>query len=361
MTRTIRRRHLLAGSTTGAVGAMTSRTLEASARGRALPAETIAARRRFFGADVVDATGRPRRDRVVLAWCGVANFAMAIAGRVLLLDAWVARGTTSGYVPISVDDLVALAPSHVLIGHGHFDHAADVPTVAAATGAVVVGTAEHCAQAEAQAGRRLATRALLPAGAAEGATGRMRLGRVRVDTVKHVHSTPGLPTGESLPLVPLPDPLVCLEHPPDLAGGIDTLSHQADEEGGALAYRFRVGDFSLVWHDSAGPVRTEAPTAYEVLRDWRGVDVHVGAIQGFGQYTNGLRDPMWYVEALAPRLFVPGHHDNWMPPASAPSSGYEGRLREALAGVPGAQPRLRMLRDPDDYVAPRRLTFRVRR
>ena len=68
---------------------------------------------------------------------------------------------------------------------------------------------------------------------------------------------------------------------------------------------------------------------------------------------------MWYVEALRPKVFVPGHHDNWQPPISAPGRSYEGRLREALAQVPGDTPSLRMLRDPDDYVRPDRLTFRV--
>lgn len=43
----------------------------------------------------------------------------------MLLDAWEVVGVHKGYVPVSRDDLVALKPEAVFIGHGHFDHAAD--------------------------------------------------------------------------------------------------------------------------------------------------------------------------------------------------------------------------------------------
>lgn len=358
------RRTVLAAATAGTAVA-SARPASARAadvpRGRALPRRTVAARRRFFGSANVDDAGRPRPDRVVLSWFGVCNFAMAIGGRVVLLDAWIPRGTYSGYVPVDVDDLVALRPSHVFLGHGHFDHAADAPTVAGETGAVVVGTSEHCDQARNQSDVPIRTRPVMAAGAPVGATGGLAAGPISVDVVKHVHSAAEPPTGESAPLLPAPDLMPCLEHPPTVADGLDTLSHQGDQEGGTLAYRFSYRGFSLVWHDSAGPLRTQAPEAYRELRRWRHSDVQVGSIQGFGQYSNGLRDPMWYVEALRPRVFVPGHHDNWQPPASAPASSYEGRLREALAALPGDRPRLRMLRDPDDYVNPRRLTFTTAR
>lgn len=348
-----------AGTTVAAIAAASGAGAARAAGTRRLPAKTVSARRRFFGADVVDDAGRPAADRVVLSWFGVSGFALAMGGRVVLLDAWIPRGTYSGYVPAEVEDLVALRPSHVLLGHGHFDHAADAPAIAAETGAVVVGTAEHCAQVEGQAGTTLRTLPVVPAGSPEGTTGRLRIGRVRVDAVTHVHSSPQPPTGESAPVLPSPDLLPCLEHPPTPADAVDTLSHQADQEGGTLAYRLRLGDFSCIWHDSSGPLRTQAPDAEAELRRWRGADVQVGSIQGFGQYTNGLRDPLWYVEAVRPRVFVPAHHDNWQPPASAPAATYEGRLRESLAALPDGGPRLRMLRDPDDYVRPERLTFRV--
>lgn len=318
----------------------------------------VRARRRFLGAAQVDAAGRVRPDRVVLSWFGCSSFVLAIGGRVLLLDAWVPRGVHSGYVPVDVEELSALRPSHVLIGHGHFDHAADAPTVALGAGATVVGTAAHCAQAAAHArregGRAIRTRAVVP-GRAPGERGSLRIGPVRVDALSHVHSAARAPAGggaPSAPLVPTPDLLPCLEHPPTLEDALDLISHQPDQEGGTLVYRLRFRDFALVWHDSSGPVAAEAPQVLAAMRRWRRPEVHVGSVQGFGQVTNGLRDPLHYVAATRARTFVPAHHDNWLPPVSANARSYEGRLREGLASLPGRPTRLRMITDPDDYVRP---------
>ena len=100
-----------------------------------------------------------------------------------------------------------------------------------------------------------------------------------------------------------------------------------------------------------------------VLRRLRPVDVHVGAIQGFNMFTNGLRDPRTYIEALRPATFVPNHHDDWY-------AGTADDARHALraAPAPPARPHpgrarvraLRFLVDPRDYLRPERLTFRVR-
>src|SRR5688572_6067286 len=56
-------------------------------------AHMVALRQKYFGASNVDPrTGAVRRDKVVMSWFGVTNFAMAIRGHVVLLDAWVPRG-----------------------------------------------------------------------------------------------------------------------------------------------------------------------------------------------------------------------------------------------------------------------------
>lgn len=80
----------------------------------------VGARQRFFGRALVDPlTGAVRRDRVVLSWFGCTSFALAIYGTVLLLDAWVLRGQHSGYAPTDPEEVAALAPRAILIGHGH--------------------------------------------------------------------------------------------------------------------------------------------------------------------------------------------------------------------------------------------------
>jgi hypothetical protein len=74
--------------------------------------------------------------------------------------------------------------------------------------------------------------------------------------------------------------------------------------------------------------------------------------------TNGMRDPRHYIQALAPRLFVPTHHDDWLPPITTTAGGYEAPFEAELARMPaGERPEVRFIRDPEDYLRPERLTF----
>ena len=329
----------------------------------ALPARTVRARRKFFGADLVDRSGAVQPDRVVVAWFGCTSYAVALAGRVFVLDAWVPRGSHSHYVPTDADEVADLRPSHVFVGHGHFDHAADLGPIAARSGARVVGTAEHVALARSQAGRAVPGRALGRAADPHGTVHRFTAAGVAVTAIRHPHSEVKPPdlTDPHLPLLPLPDLTTQLLYPPDLQDLLDTLGHLRDPEGGAVIYQFRVPGFRLLWHDSVGPVKEEAPVVPRLLRRLPRTDLHLGAIQGFGQITNGMRDVRAYVEAAAARVFVPGHHDDWgIPVVATQADGYRDPLTRELARIPRARrPRLRWMSDPDDYLRPERLTFRI--
>lgn len=327
----------------------------------ALSRATVSARRKHFGETNVDRDGRVRPDRLILSWFGVSNFAMALGGRVLLLDAWVPRGEYSGVVPTDPDELAALRPSHLFLGHAHWDHAADAATILTASGARLVGTPEQVAQVRQQAGRDIRATALGTAGAPLGQVDRMRVGPIRITSLQHLHSAVKMPEGEFPPLLPPPDLTPILTNFPSLEDAFHEISHLGDQEGGALLYQFRLGRFRMLWNDTCGPIREAAAAPVRTwLRDRRGVDVQVGAVQGFGQFTNGLRDPIDYLKALRPRVLVPTHHDNWAPPITSPGGTYETPLKEAIAALPRArQPELRMIRDPDDYVRPSRLTFKV--
>jgi hypothetical protein len=322
-------------------------------------AETIAARQRFFGMDSVDAeSGAVRPDRVVVSWFGCASFAVALGGRVLLLDAWVPRGLTSGYVPTTVAEVAALRPEAIFIGHGHFDHAADAEPIARASRAVVYGTAEHCAalgdgirsvklgSAQSDPGERYDH---------EHAPG------VTVTAVRHLHSAPtprdtGPDGSPALRTAPCPCDIRAF---PPAAGDVAHLAtHLPDREGGTLLYQFRSAGFTLTWHDSSGPLAERAPHVLDVLRTLPASDLHIGAIQGFNQFRNGLRDPRRYIEALRPAVFAPAHHDNWLPVMTSRAESYRAALTAELARIPAERrPELRMLVDRADYLSPARLTF----
>ncbi|WP_194818703.1 MBL fold metallo-hydrolase [Nocardia sp. XZ_19_385] len=325
---------------------------------------TVGARQRFFGAENVDAEiGAVRADRVVLSWVGCATYAVAFAGSVLLLDAWVPRLTSSGYTPATPQDLADLRPEAIFIGHGHFDHAADAGRIAQACGAVVHGTAEHCAAIRAQVvDPTFPTVALGDVNTPIGQRHDFTVGAVEVTAVRHIHSGPTAPDRDDPASAVFPAPELCalVQHPPSLAGVLQSLPRLLDAENGVLLYQFRVPGFSLVWHDSAGPLTEKAPQVFDVLAGLPGTDLHVGTIQGFNQFTNGLRDPRTYIEALGPALFVPTHHDNWLPGITSSAAAYDPPLQAELARIPsGSRPELRSLHDPVDYLNPARLTFRL--
>ncbi len=355
---------LTAGSALAAAGAA-GRVGAAPAVGPRLQTfdpRTIAVRERMFGADNVDARGNVRPDKVILTWTSVMTYAASIGGHVVLLDAWVARGEHSGYVPTDAGELAQLRPSHVFLGHGHFDHAADAAQIVSASGATVVGTPAHCDQVRAQALRDYADNdvacvAGAPRGALPGTTTRLRvLKGVGIDTVTVVHSAARPPTKEEgvrAPIAPPSDFTVIADHPPAPEDVVHLGSHQTDQENGDLLYQFRVGDFALAWHDTSGPNTELGPAVFPALRRLPRTDVEVGAVQGFGQFTSAGRDFRTIVEALDPQELVPGHHDNWLPGVSTRGDRYRPYVTKELDRIPAAKrPFLHWVQDPEDYLRP---------
>lgn len=320
---------------------------------------TIRARQVFFGLDAVDPqTGDVRSDRVIFSWFGTSNFAVALNGHVVVIDTYF-PSHNGRYLPVDVDDLAALDPSHVFIGHGHFDHAQHVPDLVERTGAVVVGTPTHCAEVL----RKVVAECVeaIPDSAALGFTRELTLlDGVGITAVLHPHSAAELPAfadpnGPYVPTVPPPNWQARVSNPPDPAT-LERDEYQAPE-GGTILYQFRVGDFAVVHHDSTGPVKVGDPV-WQALRVLPSTDVQIGAVVNFGQLTNGMRDVRIYAEALEPRIFVPNHHDDWNPVLGSRGENYEGPVRAELDKIEAdRRPVIRWLYDPYDYVRPGVLTF----
>jgi L-ascorbate metabolism protein UlaG (beta-lactamase superfamily) len=319
--------------------------------------------------------------QVRLRWYGVTNFVASFGGHVVLLDAWVIEGTVGNYAPLTVADLISVDPEYIYIGHGHFDHAAHAGEVAEATGAKIIGTVEHCDGAKRDATNPSAVTCVpiydassqpfhggnstapsppynppTPYGTvgtpAEGPTG------LGVTAVMHKHSSPRFPD-PSQPRVPVgaPNgPPAALTNPPDPTGFAHTVGSASDAEGGSVAYRFTYGDLTVLWHDTSGPVSVPGEGgATEILSTIAGlgpIDLEIGAVQGFNQISNGLKDARLYMQAAGAKVFMPAHHDNWLPPNVTTGAAYYQPLVDEMALIPAAsRPNLCFITDPDNYAA----------
>src|SRR5687767_13985451 len=160
---------------------------------------------------------------VTLHWTGVSSFVVTLGGHLFLFDAWEVVGIHADYVPIGREELAGLEPEAILIGHGHFDHAADAGYVAGRTGAVVVGSDEICDTAKEDAARdgNEAEFTCLLTGTAEspppgGAQSVKLWADVEPVTIlQHIHSafTPPSEENEPGPFAPVFDPTPYLENP----------------------------------------------------------------------------------------------------------------------------------------------------
>jgi L-ascorbate metabolism protein UlaG (beta-lactamase superfamily) len=302
-------------------------------------AARAAARRAFFGADNVDDRGNVRGDRVILSWFGVSSVAASFAGHVALLDTYI-NGTDEGhcsgadpnqppgYVPTTYDQLAALAPEAIFIGHEHSDHLCRTGELLVRTGAVLIGLPQACEKAQAEAdsfaGHRTTIRCDTPL-AADSVFGTSALTSpfgpdIGVMAMRNLHS--------------------------------GKVSHAANNSGGAEAmlYRFTVGDLSVEWNDSDGPMREHAPALLEALKSLPATDVVIGASLGLGFTEQGFRDAVDYPEAMRASQYYPLHHDYDMPDGR--SKILQPLLEREMAGREGLRTQLEWLQDPGDYLRP---------
>jgi hypothetical protein len=304
---------------------------------------------------------------VTLHWFGVASFIVTMGDHLLLFDAWEIVGLHADYVPIGREELAALEPEAILIGHGHFDHAADAGYIAGRSGAVVVGSEEICTIAKDDAGSEGLADQFVCAitGTATtpepGTAAPLKLFEdlPPITILQHIHSAATPPSDDNQldPQLPVFDPLPYIEHlntdPAEVARFLASLE---DPQGGTWLYHLRIGDFSLLLGDSAGPIfeSEEVRDALDAFPTC--VDVMANAILGFDQPVSGLQDPALYVRHTHPKVFIPSHADAWAPVISAGQDQYEAIFRTEMAALEHP-PELIWIVDPSDYL--RQVSFDV--
>ena len=301
------------------------------------PPETVAARHKIFGDDHVDEDGTIRAPGIVVSWFGVSSLAAAIAGHVVLLDTYVngeppttcspssppTDTAAPSYAPVSYDELVALQPEAIFVGHGHFDHDCLAGVIAARTDALVVALPQECDQL---------TQQVADAGIADP---------FRCESPLAADS----PFGATAAIAPI-GPDVDVTAVRNLHSGGQT----ADGAAG-LAYVIRAGGRTIFWNDTTGPAATQAPDLLAALRTLGPVDAAFSAPFG----TNFVD----YVEAIGAKVLYPIHHDFLgVGPDPVASAGLRPAVEAGLRDRPGMTTELRWLQDPDDYLRPIVVTSR---
>jgi hypothetical protein len=220
----------------------------------------------------------------------------------------------------------------ILIGHAHFDHISDVATVAAQTGARVVGSAITIAEAIELGVPKAQT--ITVAG-----NEMLRYGDIAIRSTHIVHST--IEDG----LIPALDALYKLDAPP-LTSEQAVQSAAVRVRGsrdpriiteGTMGFTFTFPNgFTIVWFDSVGdPNAEERQLASELAP----VDVAIFPWTPHPISETQTAYTFQHLQLFRPKLFLPDHHDSiwgsWLDNGLAPLFM---KIRDDLPGTKFTEP-----------------------
>jgi len=257
-----------------------------------------------FAARLVSTGGAAPRNPHTLAvrWIGFSNYELAYGGHVILLDAYIDRG--SFFPPLGVKAADFKKADVILIGHGHVDHMSDAASIGAQTKAPVVGAPVTT--------EKLMTQPI-PAAQIKTVTGRggelLKFDGFTVEPILGRHGEPNPQVGETVgkaldTLLPQMTPEQKAESAAIRARG--TGGPRVITEG-TIAYLITLDDgFRIMYRDSAG-----VATNYEkqaMARVGR-VDLAITALRAdfLPQYV--IPQEMEYMQVYKPDVIMPAHHD----------------------------------------------------
>jgi len=252
-----------------------------------------------------------------LTWLGTAGFRIAYQDTTIWIDPYVTRLSMLQLVGRRVVPPSSEAVNRwidkadaVLVGHTHFDHALDVPAIARRTGCKVYGSQS--------VQNLMALYALAPQAVIVEAHRDYEVGPFKFHFVPSIHSKLQLGLG-----IPYSGELTC-DH-------VDELTPQAYKCGQVWGIHIEVAGTRFYHQGSADLLENE-------IKD-RGVDIFLCGISGRRFTPNYIAR---IVKALAPKMIVPTHYDNFFRPLEAQAefsfnvnlTGFADEVRSATRDVP---------------------------
>jgi L-ascorbate metabolism protein UlaG (beta-lactamase superfamily) len=262
-----------------------------------------------------DGGGLPRG--LTFEWLGTAGFRLVYQGYTLLIDPYATRLELGAVLAgrRAAPDLAAIArhlpaADAIVVGHGHFDHAMDVPVIAARTGARVVGSPT--------VGALMRLWGVGDRFVAAEPYRRVELGPFALELVPSAHAR--LVLGLAVPFAG--DALTC-----DAVEDLTAADHRC---GAVYGVHLEVAG-TRIYHQGSAELVDDAV----VHRD---VDIFLCGIAGRGFSERYLARA---IGRLRPSLVIPHHHDDFGRPltrAMAPSFGVDlcravDELRELAPGL----------------------------
>jgi L-ascorbate metabolism protein UlaG (beta-lactamase superfamily) len=255
-------------------------------------------------ATLVSTGGPPPHNAHTLAvrWTGFANFELAYRDKIILLDAFIDRG--SNYPPLGFAANDVKRADVIIIGHGHFDHMADAASIAVRTGALVVGAPVTTEKLLSQS---------VPAT------------QIRTVTGKHgeVLQFDGFTIEPILARHAQPDPTIAevMEHALNTIAPKATPAQEAEAQAirsrgtsdprvireGTIAYVITLDDgFRIVYRDSGGHPTNQERSAMGRIG---GVDLALVALSAEFLPSLTAQRALEHMTLYKPDVFMPAHHD----------------------------------------------------
>jgi L-ascorbate metabolism protein UlaG (beta-lactamase superfamily) len=258
------------------------------------------------GAETPSRSGGPGSSGVNFRWLGTNGWEISIGRRTILLDPWLSR-TRAGYftgspnpeTPLTLE--AALIDRHItkadqiLIGHGHYDHIADVPYIAQKTGAMVIGSDSHCNMLRAYG---LLDEKLVPCKGGEF----MQFDGYTIEVIPSLHSV------GSTKKVPFPGRLTSVRAVPRMIKDMP--------EGDTFIYVLTIDRTFKIFVMSTGNF---------VERAISGLRPDVALVAPFGRSQIHDFTPRLLKALNFPKVLLPTHWDNWERPITEPPE--DGRTR----------------------------------